>query len=133
VTNALRMRLVLAGLLTCAPARADWTPVAPDNGIYSAYADRSTVRRDGPYATMLGLYDFTRGDFTPDGARYFSTTVEREYDCRERRVRLVRYTDHAERLGRGVIVTAAEGRRRWEAVVDGSLDAVYWKIACEGA
>jgi len=105
--------------------------VAPDNGIYAAYADKATIRRDGPYALMRGMYDFPRGDFTPEGARMFSTTVEREYDCREPRVRLVSYADHAERLGRGVVVGRADARRRWEAVVEGSVDAAYWKIACE--
>lgn len=128
----MRLGLVFSGLLLSGIAQADWTPVAPDNGIYAAYADRATLRRDGPFATLLGLYDFPRGDFTPDGARMFSTTVEREYDCREPRVRLLRYLDHAERLGAGKIVTSSEGRRRWEAVVEGSLDLAYWKIACEG-
>lgn len=115
------------------PAAADWTQVAPDNGIYAAYADKATIRRDGPYATMRGMYDFPRGDFTPEGARMFSTTVEREYDCREPSVRLVSYADHAERLGRGLVIGRAEARKRWEAVVEGSVDAAYWKIACEGA
>ena len=128
-----RLRLALLLLAASGAASADWTPVAPDNGIYAAYADRATVRRDGPFATMRGLYDFPRGDFTPEGARMFSTTVEREYDCREPRVRLMRYVDHAGRLGEGAVVTDAEGRRRWEAVVEGSLDLAYWKIACEGA
>lgn len=127
------MRLALVLLAVSGPAAADWTPVAPDNGIYAAYADRSTMRRDGPYATMRGLYDFPKGDFTPQGARFYSTTVEREYDCREPRVRLMRYADHAERLGLGIVVGTAQGRRRWEAVLDGSLDAAYWKMACKGA
>jgi hypothetical protein len=126
------VRLALLLVLVSGAASADWTPVAPDNGIYTAYADRETLRRDGPFATMRGMYDFPKGDFTPEGARFYSTTVEREYDCREPRVRLMRYTDHAERLGLGIVVGAAEGRRRWEAVVDGSLDAAYWKVACEG-
>ncbi|HWA38090.1 MAG TPA: surface-adhesin E family protein [Burkholderiales bacterium] len=129
----MRLVLALSGLLLPGTGLAEWTPVAPDNGVYAAYADRATLRRDGPYATMLGLYDFPHGDFTPEGIRMFSTTVEREYDCREPRVRLLRYLDHAEPLGAGKVVTAAEGRRRWEAVVDGSLDLAYWKIACEGA
>ena len=126
------MRLALLLLAASGPVAADWTPVAPDNGIYAAYADRSTLRREGPFATMLGMYDFPKGDFTPEGARFYSTTVEREYDCREPRVRLMRYADHAERLGLGIVVGTAQGRRRWETVVDGSLDAAYWKVACEG-
>jgi hypothetical protein len=132
VRIGLSRALFLLGALAGGSAHADWTPVAPDNGIYSAWVDRSSVKRVGAFATMRGLYDFTRGDFTPEGARYFSTTVEREYDCGEPRVRLMRYTDHAERLGAGPIVTAAEGRRRWEPVIDGSVDAAYWKIACRG-
>jgi hypothetical protein len=128
----MRVGLFLAALCLTGSARADWTEVAASNGIYAAYADKATIRRAGPYATMLGMYDFPRGDFTPDGARMFSTTVEREYDCREPRVRLMRYADHAEPLGRGRVVASADGRRRWEAVVEDSLDAAYWKIACEG-
>jgi hypothetical protein len=128
----MRLGLFLAALLVSGGARADWTEVAASNGIYAAYADRATIRREGPYATMLGMYDFPRGDFTPEGARMFSTTVEREYDCREPRVRLLRYADHAGPLGRGMVVGSADGRRRWEAVVEGSVDAAYWKIACGG-
>jgi hypothetical protein len=128
----LRLALLLCAGLAGGAAHAEWTAVAPDNGIYAAYADRASVRRDGPFAAMVGMYDFARGDLTPEGVRFYSTTVEREYDCREPRVRLMRYADHAGRLGEGPVVSAAEGRRRWEAVLDGSLDAAYWKIACEG-
>jgi hypothetical protein len=129
-----RLAALFAGVLLCGSAGADWTPVAPDNGIYTPYADRSTVRRDGPFAMMVGIYEFPRGDFTPEGAHFYSTLVEREYDCREMpRVRLVRYEDHAGHLGDGPVVGASEGRRRWEAVLEGSVDAAFWKIACEGA
>jgi hypothetical protein len=128
----MRLSFLLAAVLLTGSARAEWTEIAPDNGIYAAYVDKATVRREGPYARMRGMYDFPRGDFTPDGARMFSTTVEREYDCREPRVRLMSYADHAERLGRGQVVASAEARRRWEPVLDGTVDAAYWKIACEG-
>jgi hypothetical protein len=45
----------------------------------------------------------------------------------------VSYADHAERLGRGPVVARADARRRWEPVLEGTVDAAYWKIACEGA
>jgi hypothetical protein len=123
--------VALAGVAVCGGAAADWTPVAPDNGIYSAYADRSTIRRDGPIATMQGMYDFARGDLSPEGMPFHSTTTEREYDCQQRRVRLIAYSDHARRFGEGAVVSAAQAPRRWEAILEDSLDAAFWKIACE--
>ena len=124
-------RILAAVLALAAPAAgADWTPVAPDNGLYTAYADPSTIHRDGAVATMLGLYDFPRGDFTPEGFALFSTVVEREYDCGQRRVRLMRYADHEQRGGQGRVVSQSSSPRRWEPVVDESLDARYFRIAC---
>jgi hypothetical protein len=110
---------------------ADWTPVSPDNGIYSSYADRSTIRRNGPIATMAAMYDFPRGDLTPEGMPFRSTTTRREYDCQARKVRLIAYADHAERFGEGPVVSSAQAPRRWEPVVEDSVDATLWKIACE--
>ena len=122
-----------AALLAFAASAAggDWSPVSPDNGIYAAYADRSTIRREGAVATMQGMYDFQHGDFTPSGTPFFSTIVEREYECGQRKVRLMRFEDHAQHAGEGPVVSAFSDPRRWEAVVEGSLDAAYWKIACE--
>lgn len=124
---AFLLGLAWAGSACAAP---DWQQVAPDNGIYAAYADPASVRREGDIAVMHGMYDFPRGDFTPEGLRFYSTTVQREYDCGERRVRLVSYADHAARGGEGALVGEERRARRWERVVDGSLDAAYWDIAC---
>ena len=114
----------------CGSAAADWTPLAADNGIYSAYADSSTIRKQGDIVSMHGMYDFTRGDSTPDGQGYFSTTVLREYDCRNRRVRLISHADHAEHFAAGRVVQAAHRPRPWQGIVDGSVDDAFWKLAC---
>jgi len=129
----MRIAAGLAALAFAGPAAADWTPVAQDNGIFAAYADLSTLRVEGAVATMHGLYDFARGDLTPEGQPMYSTKVEREYDCRARRVRLLAYEDHAGRLGEGAVVGASRVPRAWEAIVEGSLDADFWKLACRGA
>jgi hypothetical protein len=131
-----RARLLLACLgLFALEARADWTPVGRDNGadssIFAAYADRATVRRDGALSRMQGMYDFPRGDFTPAGRHLYSTIVEREYDCGARKVRLLRYADHAGHGGDGEIVGASNQPRGWEDILEDSLDAAYLKIACE--
>ena len=71
------------------------------NEIYAAYADRDSIRRQGGMATMHGLYDFRRQDFTPEGRGLYSTAVLREYDCAGRRVRLLSSIDFSGRMGEG--------------------------------
>jgi hypothetical protein len=112
-------------------ARADWTSVTLGDEVYAAYADRATIRREGPRSRMQGMYDFPHGDFTPSGRHLYSTIVEREYDCGARKVRLLRYADHAGHGGEGEIVGASDEPRDWEPILEGSLDAAYLKIACE--
>jgi hypothetical protein len=107
-----------------------WTEVAADNGIFAAYADRASIRREGTVAFMRGMYDFRRGDFTPQGFPFHSTLVDREYDCSASRVRLLAYEDHAQRFGEGPIVGTARSLRRWEAIAEGSLDAAFFRVAC---
>jgi hypothetical protein len=119
--------LLCAGAATAA---ADWTPVTPDNGIFASYADKSTIARDGAYATMRGMYDFPKGDLTPQGKPLFSSVVEREYDCAARKVRLLAYEDRGGRLGEGHVVDAARRSRPWQDVVEGSVDAAFWRVAC---
>ena len=111
-------------------AAADWTPVAADNGIYSAYADTSTIRKSGDIVSMQGMYDFMKGDRTPDGQGFFSTTVLREYDCRSRKVRLLSFADHAEPFAAGRVVSAVHRPRAWENIVAQSIDEAFWKVAC---
>ena len=109
---------------------ADWTRISPDNGIYSAYADKESIRRQGDVVRMQGLYDFRRQDFTPDGKGLYSTVVLREYDCGARRVRLLSAIDFSGAMGAGSAVSTSERPRRWEEVVAGGIDEHYLNVAC---
>ena len=111
-------------------ALADWTPVGRANEIYAAYADTATIRRAGSVVSMQGLYDFRRQDYTPDGRALYSTAVLREYDCEQRRVRLMSSVDLSGHMGAGEAVSTSSTPRRWEAVVAGGIDDAFWQIAC---
>ena len=111
---------------------ADWTKIAPDNDIYSAYADQVSIRRQGDMVRMQGLYEFRRQDFTPDGKGLYSTVVLREYDCGQRRVRLLSAIDFSGHMGAGVAVSTSDRPRRWEEVVAGGIDEHYLNVACGG-
>ncbi len=109
---------------------ADWTKISPDNGIYSAFADKASIRRNGGMVRMQGLYNFRRQDFTPEGKGLFSTVVLREYDCGKRQVRLLSAIDFSGHMGEGTAVSTSATPRRWEAVIAGGIDELYWNAAC---
>ena len=120
----------LALALFSSAAAADWTGVGRANEIYSAYADRDSIRRQGSIVTMHGLYDFRRQDFTPEGRGLYSTAVLREYDCAGRRVRLLSSIDFAGRMGEGNPVSTSDRRGRWEGVLEGGIDDAFLHVAC---
>lgn len=126
------MRAAVACLLALLSggALADWTAVGRANEIYAAYADAATIRRTGGVVSMQGLYDFRRQDYTPDGRALYSTAVLREYDCEQRRVRLVSSVDLAGHMGKGEAVSTSNTPRRWEAVIAGGIDDAFWQFAC---
>lgn len=122
--------LVAVVALLSGNAAAEWTPVGGTDEIFTAYADADGIRRDGTHAHMAGLYDFKRGDISPQGRVLFSTTVQREYDCAASRVRLLAHVDHSGRMGEGAAVGTGSVPGRWEQIVPGALDEAFWKIAC---
>jgi len=126
------LRLLAACLLALVSgnARADWTAVGEANEIYAAYADAGSIRRNGALATMHGLYDFRRPDFTPEGRGLLSTVVLREYDCEGRRVRLLSSIDFAGNMGRGEAVKTSTHSGRWESVHEEGIDDAYLRVAC---
>jgi hypothetical protein len=130
VTRSIRGVLSFFLLVASSAVLAEWTKISPDNDIYSAYADKQSIRRQGDMARMQGLYDFRRQDFTPDGKGLFSTVVLREYDCDKRQVRLLSAIDFSGPMGAGTAVSTSVRLHRWEAVVAGGIDELYWNVAC---
>jgi hypothetical protein len=130
-----RTALAFVLLLTPGSAMAEWTPVGGKPKIFAAYADKASIRKAGESVEMLGLYDFLMPDVSADGQPQQSTIVLREYDCRDKRVRLLAYVDYAGRMGEGRVISppGAKGPGRWEQVVAGALDESFLAIACGGS
>lgn len=132
------MRRTFLGLLLCVSteAAADWTLMGGVTDIFSAYADMASVRRiESGHVQMWGLYNFSRPDVAVTGHKHQSTRSLREYDCTVPQVRLLSFVDHSEAMGTGAIISAGNPGDvqlpgRWEAVVPGAVDEVFWKAAC---
>jgi hypothetical protein len=122
--------LALALAFCSGAASAEWTALGGGDNIHVPYADKASIRALGANVSMAGLYDFRRGDLTPEGRPFLSTVVLREYDCRSRQVRLLSYIDFSDHMGTGSAVTSVKRTGRWEQIVEGALDEAYWRVAC---
>lgn len=122
--------LALALAFCSGAASAEWTALGGGNNIYVPYADKGSIRALGANVSMAGLYDFRRGDQTPEGHPFLSTVVLREYDCGGRQVRLLSYIDFSGPMGAGSVVSSVARTGRWEQIVEGALDEAYWQVAC---
>jgi len=122
----------IALALACGGAAAEWTPVGGKQKIFSAYADKASIRKSADGVLMLGLYDFLMADVSADGQPHASTVVLREYGCGEKRVRLLAYVDYAGNMGTGRVISpaGAKGPGRWDPVVQGALDESFLALAC---
>ena len=118
--------------LASAGASAEWTPAGGEQKIFAAYADKTSIARTENSARMLGLYDFLMADVSADGQPHASTVALREYDCMQKRVRLLAYVDYAGNMGTGRVISPAKakGSDRWDPVVPGALDESLLAIAC---
>ena len=125
-----RLLAALALALASVADAAEWSAVGKPDAIYAAYADKASIRRNGAIVSMHGLYDFRRQDFTPEGFGLHSTVVLREYDCDDRRVRLLFAIDFSGHMGEGTAVSTNARTGRWEAVVADGIDEQYWLVAC---
>ena len=122
--------LLLALVFACGSAAAEWTAVGRGDYIHTPYADKASIRRQGALARMSGMYDFSRQDFTPEGMGLYSSVVLREYDCAQRRVRLLSSIDFSGHMGAGEAVGTSSRVGRWESIVEGGVDEAYWRFAC---
>ena len=124
--------LCLVLSFACGSAVAEWTPLGGRQKIFAAYADKASIVKSKDGVRMSGLYDFLMADVSADGQPHASTVVLREYDCREKRVRLLAYVDYAGPMGTGRVISpaGAKGPDRWEPVVPGAIDEAFLALAC---
>ena len=123
--------LMLLAIVSSGAAAAEWVKVgkSADDG-FDYYADPATIRREGDMANLWVVYDYK----TPQPIyekRFLSSKLQFEYNCKDKRGRVLSSTVHSENMGNGdtvatVNVPAAEG----EPVSPGSIQEGILKIAC---
>ena len=72
------------------------------NDDYLAYADPSSVRRDGDLVKMWSMFDYKNPQPGIPGKTYLSTRRHFEYDCKRARARALAVSSHAARQGKAM-------------------------------
>jgi hypothetical protein len=128
--------LLLIFLLVLSPTLtfAEWVVVERDYfspGLQAVYVDSTNIQRDGNLVTISQLIDYKwmQGNYvgTP---RFLSTTARKQFDCANRRVRSLSFTEYYGHMATGVAAMGYVSTDQWQPIKPQTLNHALWEIAC---
>lgn len=110
---------------------AEWTKVGESDkkGGYTAYADLASIRKVGDRAKMWALFDYKITQKV-SGVDFLSEKIRREYDCKEKQMRVLAFSLFGWNMESGELVRSYSQPQKWLAVQPKSIDETEWKVAC---
>jgi hypothetical protein len=106
-------------------------------GLWTLYVDPDTIRREGNRVTLWQLpdYKWMKGNagmgplgFGPH--RFLSITTHKQFDCREKRVRLLAFTEFSRHMGTGIPMNNYVDGDNWILVEPESINEALWEVGC---
>jgi len=131
------------------PADTKWVAVEKDYlspQIQTVYIDPDTVSREGNLVTVSQLIDYKwmqgtgavinpyafgrlyRYQLAPHG--FFSTTTRKQFDCANKHVRLLAFTEFSHHMGTGRRNNGYVDQETWLPVEPESVNHALWELAC---
>ena len=130
-----RLFLITLLVLSSGPAYAEWVAVEKDYllpGKQTVYVDPHAMSREGNLVTLWQLTNFVwmQGNYvgTP---RFLSTTNQKQFDCAEKRVLLLAFTEYYARMATGRAAAGYVDQENWLPVEPESINHALWEIACD--
>ena len=127
--------LITLLVLSSGPVYAEWVAVEKNYllpGLQTVYVDPDTIRREGNLVTMVILIDWKwmQGNRSP--SRFYSTKVTKQFDCAEKRLRSLAFTDYLGHMGTGRPAGGSgyTSEGHWVPVEPESLNQALWEVAC---
>ena len=137
---AILLSVVILLLLSSGPGYAEWVALEKEYqspGLRMVYIDPSTIRREGNQVTLWLLIDYKsmQGNigmgslgFGPN--RFFSTKTQKQFDCANKRVRLLKSTNFSSHMGTGEANAGYVNQDIWLSIEPNSLNQGLWEVAC---
>lgn len=106
-------------------------------GRQTVYIDPSSVRREESLVTIWQLIDFKwmqgNAGMGPLGFgphRFLSTKTHKQFDCAEKRVRLLAFTEFSRHMGVGIAANGYVDKDNWLPVEPESINQALLEVAC---
>jgi surface-adhesin protein E len=126
--------LITLLFLSNASAYAEWVAVEKDYllpGLQTVYIDPDSIRREGNMVTMWQLIDFKWGQGNGRGAHRFSSTEShKQFDCAEKRIRFLAFTEFSHHMGTGITANGYVDTGNWLSVEPESINQALWEMVC---
>lgn len=129
-----RLVLAMSLLLSNGLAYGDWVQVdriVMANSI--VYVDSSTIHLEGNLVKMWALFDYQTEQHMeglPVGSLVLSSKNHYEYDCAEKRQRLIEKMWLSDHMGSGKIVHRTAGDQSWYPALPEGPEHWLWMAAC---
>lgn len=112
----------------------NWTYVDRDEDT-ALWVQKDTIWRSGSNVKMWSMYDHRIPspslNSPPLPTTFRSSVGLFEYDCNDRRSRMLQATAYEDAKGKGRIAFTMDQPETWKYVKPGSSDETRWKFACK--
>lgn len=129
-----RWLLITFLLLSTVPAYAEWVAVERDYllpGLQTVYIDPDSIRRERNVVTMWQLIDFKSMQGNPRGpSRFLSTKTQKQFDCVDKRLRLLAFTEFSRGMGTGMPRNGYVNKDNWLPIEAESMNHALWEVVC---
>ena len=126
--------LITLLVLSAGPTYAKWVAVEKDYlmpGLQTVYVDPETIHREGNLVTLWQLIDFKWMQGSARGpTRFMSTETHKQFDCADKRLRLLAFTEFSHRMATGIRADGYVDTGNWLAVEPDSINQALWEIVC---
>jgi hypothetical protein len=130
---ALSMHLSLVAILGVGQAQGEWVDIGGkvqgELTIYRVYIDPDNIHHNGDVVTLWALFDYQSIQRIVGGP-WLSSKAQRQFDCAERRIRLLGYMTFTGNMGSGEPVFSNSQESNWEPITPDSIDNKLWEVAC---
>ena len=118
--------LLIATLLLCQSAAAEWTKVGENIRGTAFYVDKETIEAQGTTRKLWELESFRE----PTKQGISSIKVRREYDCGRETVRYITYTAYSGRFADGEQLGVVNTASAWDPVPGNPSGRAAYRMVC---
>jgi len=127
--NILAVSVILSGVLS-GEVKAEWDKIYSNDRVVT-YADTSTVRRKGNIVKLWSLFDFKEESVYRDGSQYLSIMRETEFNCKDGLQRMVAFSIHSGKMGKGRMIDSGTTPQDWKPVSKANIAQDMKTYACD--